>query len=65
MSFPRIADSVREREKELRTDDKFCGRFQREHHKEFSILEELPINMITDFPTSEELHLVDLGISKR
>lgn len=65
MSFPRIAATDREREEELRTDENFRIRFQQEHHKEFSIIEELPINMVTQFPTSEELHLFELGIIKR
>lgn len=65
MSFPRIAVSNQEREKELRTDERFRNRFQPQHHKEYSILEELPIDMVRGFPTSDALHLFDLGITKR
>lgn len=65
VSFPRIAASDREREKELRTDDGFRNRFQQQHHKEYSILEQLPIDMIRDFPVSDSLHLLDLGIMRR
>lgn len=65
MSFPRIAASVRQRETELRTNDLFRNRFQPGHHHMRSILEDLPIDMIINFPTSDALHLFDLGICKR
>lgn len=65
MAFPRIAVTNLERETELRTDERFRNRFQPSHHKESSILEELPIDMIRDFVTSDALHLFDLGIMKR
>lgn len=66
MSFPRIAITDDERKKELRTDAQFRDRYQPEHHHdERTILEELPINMIEAFPTSDALHLFDLGITKR
>lgn len=58
MSFPRI-DDVR------RTDHSFRERQQPEHHREYSMLEELPVNMITDFVTSDPLHLLELGVMKR
>lgn len=65
MSFPRIAETDVERARELRTNELFRDRFQPEHHKEFSILEQLPIDMISGFPTSDSLHLLDLGVIKR
>lgn len=65
MSFPRIAISEIERENELRTDEKFRDRFQPEHHLNYSILEKLKIDMIKGFPTSDPLHLLDLGLMKR
>lgn len=65
MCFPRIAETDVERANELRTNDRFRARFQPGHHKEFSILENLPIDMISGFPTSDALHLLDLGITKR
>lgn len=65
MTFPRIAETDHERERELRTDDLFRRRFQPEHHQLRSLLEDLPIDMIRDFPVSDELHLLNLGIIKR
>lgn len=65
MSFPRIAITDIERERELRTDDKFRHRFQPQHHLTDSLLERLSINMIDGFPTSDSLHLLDLGLMKR
>lgn len=35
------------------------------HHRETSILEQLPINMIDDFVIAEDLHLFHLGIMKK
>lgn len=58
ISFPRIASSVRQRETELRTNDSFRTRFQPQHHHMRSILEDLPIDMIIHFPTSEGLHII-------
>lgn len=65
IAFPRIAVTDREREKEFRSDERFRNRFQPQHHNEYSILEELPIDMVCDFVTSDALHLFDLGIMKR
>lgn len=65
MSFPRIAVTEDERQKELRTDTNFRNRYQPEHHHFKSVLEELPIDMVKAFPTSDALHLFDLGIMKR
>lgn len=50
---------------ELRNDSDFRTRKQVEHHKEDSLLEKLPIDMIRCFPTSDPLHLLELGIMKR
>lgn len=65
MSFPRIAITEEQRKHELRTDDLFRNRYQPKHHQSRSILEDLPIDMINAFPTSDALHLFDLGIMKR
>lgn len=35
------------------------------HHKEDSILEDLPIDMVDDFVIAEDLHLLHLGIMKK
>lgn len=48
-----------------RTDSDFRNRSIPSHHREFSILEELPIDMIKDFVTSDDLHLIHLGIMKK
>lgn len=48
-----------------RTDDEFRRREQRIHHKEFSYMENLQIDMISAFPTSDPLHLLELGMMKR
>lgn len=48
-----------------RTDGEFRARMQPIHHKEYSIMEQLPIDMIKGFPTSDPLHLFELGIMKR
>lgn len=58
MTFPR-ADA------QLRTDINFRDRSQPTHHKERSIFEDLSIDMVRCFPTSDPLHLLDLGIMKR
>lgn len=50
---------------ELRTDTDFRARKQPMHHKERSILEELSIDMVKAFVTSDPLHLFELGILKR
>lgn len=58
MSFPHIGE-------EKRTDTSFRSRQHPAHHREYSIIEELPIDMITDFVTSDSLHLFHLGIMKK
>lgn len=58
MSFPKI-DCPR------RTDTSFRTRAQKEHHKETSMIEQLDIDMISAFPTSDTLHLTDLGIMRK
>lgn len=65
MCFPHIVKTDEDREKWLRTDESFRNRLQPNHHSEYSILEQLPIDMIRSFPTSDALHLLDLGITKR
>lgn len=59
MSFPNL-DAIR------RSDESFRERSQPEHHKENSVIEHLNgINMIQDFPTSDPLHLLELGVMRR
>lgn len=59
MSFPSI-DETR------RTDQSFRERKQLKHHKaERSPVEELPIDMIHAFPTSDPLHLLELGVMRK
>ncbi|GAB0100954.1 uncharacterized protein DMENIID0001_170700 [Sergentomyia squamirostris] len=48
-----------------RTDETFRMRSDPKHHKTTSPLEELPLNMIKDFPVGDALHLIDLGVTKR
>lgn len=57
MSFPRIGTP--------RTNISFRERLQPDHHKAYSILEELPIDMVNDFPTSDVLHLLHHGVMKK
>lgn len=58
MSFPRI-------DCEKRTDFAFRNRLVPAHHREYSIIEELPIDMVDDFVTSDSLHLLHLGLMKK
>lgn len=58
MSFARFDCSAR-------TDASFRHRHQIEHHKTMSPIELLPIDMVSDFPTSDPLHLLELGIMKK
>lgn len=58
MSFPKT-DARR------RTNETFRAREQKMHHKETSLLEKLDIDMIKAFPTSDSLHLLDLGIMRK
>lgn len=58
MSFP-ILNSER------RTDQTFRNRSDPNHHKEDSLIERLPINMISTFRVSDTLHLLHLGVMKR
>lgn len=58
ISFPNL-DAKR------RSNESFRAREDRDHHKEDSLLEKLPIDMISAFPSSDSLHLLDLGIMKR
>lgn len=56
MSFPNL-DSTK------RTDESFRQRAQPSHHKEYSILEELPIKMVEDF-VIDPLHAIESGVTK-
>lgn len=58
MSFPRI-------DCEKRTDLTFRNRCVPAHHREYSIIEELPIDMVDDFIISDALHLLHLGLMKK
>lgn len=58
MTFPQINVP-------LRTDASFRDRSIPNHHREDSILEELPIDMVEDFVTSDDLHLIHLGVVKK
>lgn len=48
-----------------RTDIEFRTRAIATHHREYSILERLPMNMIDDFIVAEDLHLFHLGLMKK
>lgn len=50
---------------ELRTDESFRQRIYPNHHKEWSVIERLQIDMIRDFITSDPLHLFHLGVMKK
>lgn len=63
--FPRIPTTENERRSELRTNESFRSRLQAGHHHGRSILEDLPIDMVSAFPIGDALHLFDLGIMKR
>lgn len=59
MSYP-IIDAER------RTDHSFRARIEPQHHKlGVSPMEELPIDMIFGFPTSDPLHLLELGVMRK
>ena len=58
MSFPRI-DCKR------RTDADFRNRADPDHHKEYTPLEKLPIDLVQDIIVADSLHLIDLGIMKK
>lgn len=54
---------------DLRTDEDFCNRKQKEFHKEMygtshSSLETFGVKMITQFPL-DPMHLLDLGVTKK
>lgn len=48
-----------------RTDADFRSQKCVKHHKEVSLLQNLDIDMIYSFPSSDPLHLLDLGVMKR
>lgn len=50
---------------DLRTDSDFRNQSQKEHHKEISMLQVLPIDMVKTFIVSDPLHLLELGVMKR
>lgn len=58
MSFPTLDASKR-------SDESFRNREQQTHHKEYSLLEELPIKMVEDFPIADPLHLLEHGVMKK
>lgn len=58
MTFPRF-DCPR------RTNTSFRNRHDPIHHKEYSPIEELPMDLVRDFPVSDSLHLLHLGIMKK
>lgn len=49
----------------LRTDSEFRKHSYNGHQKFRTILEDLPIDMIADFPIADALHIIDLGVTKR
>lgn len=51
-------------ESDLRTDENFVSRLQKEHHLAKSPLEQLNIGMVSQFPL-DYLHLVCLGVTKK
>lgn len=48
-----------------RTDESFRGKTNPDHHKGETPLTDLPINMISDFPIGDELHLLHLGLMRK
>nr|CAI5820910.1 unnamed protein product [Callosobruchus analis] len=48
-----------------RTDYGFRSRQYPSHHKCYTPLENLQVNMVDDFPVADSLHLIDLGVMKR
>lgn len=50
---------------ERRTDETFRSMAQQQHHHMKSPLEDLDIDMIYTFPSSDPLHLLELGVMKK
>ncbi|XP_045461545.1 uncharacterized protein LOC123671624 [Harmonia axyridis] len=50
---------------EKRTNAGFHAKLYGSHHKQDTPLSLLPIDMVEDFPVSDSLHLIDLGVMKR
>lgn len=48
-----------------RTNESFRARAQPTHHKERSIIENLPIDMVQDIIVSDALHLLEHGVMKK
>jgi hypothetical protein len=53
-----------ERNAALRSDQSFRNRIHEDHHNGDSILEQLDIDMVLDFPV-DPMHLVDLGVCRK
>lgn len=49
----------------LRSDHSFRTRLEPGHHRENSIIERLPIDMVKDFVIADSLHLLELGAMRR
>lgn len=58
MSFP-VTNAT------LRTDHSFRQRTQPAHHKECSLLETLPIDLVDDVIVADSLHLLEHGVMKK
>lgn len=48
-----------------RSNESFRNRLQSIHHKEKSPFEDIHIDMILSFPTSDPLHLLELGVMRK
>ncbi|XP_055686583.1 uncharacterized protein LOC129791928 isoform X2 [Lutzomyia longipalpis] len=58
MSFPNL-------NAQKRTNESFRQRKNISHHRESSVIERLPVDMVKDFPISDDLHLLHQGVMKR
>lgn len=53
---------------EKRTDEKFRSRQYQGHYSKsgnISPIQQLPVDMIAQFPVADSLHLIDLGVTRR
>lgn len=50
---------------ELRTNESFRAKTHAEHHREATPLEDLPIDMVADFPVCDAHHLLHIGLMKK
>lgn len=48
-----------------RTDEKFRNGSYKEHRKKETVILDLPIDIIKDFPIADSLHIIDLGDANR